>query len=125
MMRSEGRSEADSRAHPHATCRSPAARIMRPLPVHVKTGITTRKHLPKSRRCPKPKPAGEAVSSTLRTEEPLTAGAPQMQKLVEMARRALDVDQKAAAAGRRHTPHTLTPSPHTTDSHTSPHLTAP
>src|SRR5262244_1274470 len=58
-----GRSEAgdpDSRAHPHATCRSTAARIMRPLPVHVKTGITTRKHLPKCRRCPKPKPAGEA-----------------------------------------------------------------
>src|SRR5262249_55152840 len=44
----------------HATCRSTAGRIMRPLPVHVKTGITTRKHLPKCRRCPKPKPAGEA-----------------------------------------------------------------
>src|SRR5262245_44431275 len=96
---------------------------MRPLPVHVQTGIT-RKHLPKCRRCPKPRPAGKAVGSTLRTEETLTAGAHQVQKLVDMARRALEVDQKAADAARHDNPKTRSASLDVTESEICTHFTA-
>ncbi|HKC98263.1 MAG TPA: hypothetical protein VKG20_09535 [Methylomirabilota bacterium] len=47
-----------------------------------------------------------------------------MQKLVEMARRALDVDQKAAAAGRRDNPKTLSASLDVTESEICAHFTA-
>src|SRR5215470_19755896 len=123
----ESRSEAgdpDSCAHPH-----------RYMPVNCCThhettsgprqdGITTRKHLPKSRRCPKPRPAGEAVGSTVRTEETLTAGAPQMQKLVDIARRTLAVDQKAADAARHDNPKTLSASLDVTESEICAHFIA-
>ncbi len=47
-----------------------------------------------------------------------------MQKLVEIARRALDVDQKAAAAGRRDNPKTLSASLDVTESEICAHFTA-
>jgi hypothetical protein len=47
-----------------------------------------------------------------------------MQKLVEIARRVLDVDHKAAAAGRRDTPKTLSASLDVTESEICAHFTA-
>ena len=60
----------------------------------------------------------------LRTEETLTAGAPQMQKLVDMAQRALAVDQKAAAAARHDNPKTLSASLDVTESEICGHFIA-
>jgi hypothetical protein len=60
----------------------------------------------------------------VRTEETLTAGVPEMQKLVEMARRTLDIDQKAAEAARRDNPKTLSASLDVTESEICSHFVA-
>ena len=60
----------------------------------------------------------------MRTEETLTAGAPVMQKLVEMARRSLDIDQKATDAARHDNPKTLSASLDVTESEICAHFIA-
>src|SRR5262245_3980500 len=80
-----------------------------------------RKHLPNRERCPKPKRAGEA-RRTVRTEETLTAGVPEMQKLVETASRTLGIDQKAADAARHDNPKTLSASLDVTESEICAHF---
>src|SRR6185369_12120028 len=66
----------------------------------------------------------EHSNPIVRTEETLTAGVPEMQKLVEMARRTLDIDQKAAEAARRDNPKTLSASLDVTESEICSHFVA-
>src|SRR5881296_3558894 len=60
----------------------------------------------------------------LGTVETLTAGVPEMQKLIEAARRSLDVDQKAADAGLRDNPKTLSASLDNTEAEICGHFIA-
>jgi hypothetical protein len=58
----------------------------------------------------------------VRTEETLTAGVPEMQKLVETASRTLGIDQKAADAARHDNPKTLSASLDVTESEICAHF---
>jgi hypothetical protein len=60
----------------------------------------------------------------LRIDETLTPGAPQMQKFVDLARRTLEVDRKAADAARRDSPKTTNASPDATESEICAHFIA-
>ena len=62
--------------------------------------------------------------ATVRTEETLTAGVPEMQKLVETASRTLGIDQKAADAARHDNPKTLSASLDVTESEICAHFIA-
>src|SRR5262245_1127499 len=67
---------------------------------------------------------GLNLSQPVRTEETLTVGPPQMQKLVDLAQRALQVDEKAADAARHDNPNTRSATLDVTESEICAHFTA-